>query len=88
MPYIPRETRVQLSEVVDAITKAKINTPGQLNYLISKLIEAYITKNELRYQTINDVEGALNCASKEFYRRVVAPFEDSKIEENGDVYDI
>ena len=38
------------------------------------------------YATINDIIGALEGAKMEFYRRVVAPYEDEKIKENGDVY--
>jgi hypothetical protein len=35
---------------------------------------------------VNDVVGALDGAKAEFQRRVVAPYEDKKIRENGDVY--
>jgi len=38
------------------------------------------------YQTINDIIGALEGAKMEFYRRVVVPYEDKKIKDNGDVY--
>jgi len=34
-----------------------------------------------------DAIGALECAKLELYRRVAAPYEDTKIAENGDVYD-
>jgi len=30
--------------------------------------------------------GVLECIKQEFYRRAVAPYEDKKKEENGDVY--
>jgi len=30
--------------------------------------------------------GVLECAKMELYRRVAAPYEDKKKEENGDVY--
>ena len=36
--------------------------------------------------TIGDVVNAMECAKLEFYRRVAAPYEDTKIKENGDVY--
>lgn len=32
--------------------------------------------------------GCIGCAKAEFYRRVVAPYEDKNIEENGDVYEV
>ena len=62
-------------------------TPGGLNYLITRLLQAFLRRRGLSYQSLNDVRGALdNCAS-EFYRRVAAPYEDRKIEANGDVFD-
>ena len=30
----------------------------------------------------------LECAKLELYRRVAAPYEDEKIDQNGDVYDV
>jgi len=40
----------------------------------------------LEYQTLNDVIGAVSGAMEEFRRRVVVPFENSKKQDNGDVY--
>lgn len=31
--------------------------------------------------------GALECAKLELYRRIAIPYEEQKIQENGDVYD-
>ena len=41
----------------------------------------------MSYKTCNDITGALINCEHEFYRRVVAPYEDKKIIENGDVYE-
>jgi hypothetical protein len=38
-----------------------------------------------RYRDYHAVIGALEAAKLEFYRRQVAPYEDGKIAENGDV---
>ena len=59
---------------------------GELNYIITKICLKYLEDNGLRYQTINDIMGSLEGAKAEFYRRVVAPYEDEKIKENGDVF--
>ena len=40
----------------------------------------------LRYEHLNAVVGALDSCKAEFQRRVVAPYEDKKAGENGDVY--
>ena len=76
MPYIQQYKRDNLI----------IDSPGQLNYEIHVLIDSYLEeKGDDKYQTYNDVIGALECVKHELYRRLVAPLEDKKIEENGDV---
>lgn len=40
----------------------------------------------LRYAHLAEVMAAVENAKLEFYRRVVAPFEDQKIKDNGDVF--
>jgi len=79
MPYIKRHERL-------AEPPAKAQTPGELNYHFTMIAIRYIEEQGLSYQTINDVMGALDGASKEFYRRVAVPYENKKIRENGDVY--
>jgi hypothetical protein len=59
---------------------------GELNYIITRLLRLYVEHRGESYQTFNDIMGALEGAKAEFYRRVVAPYEDVKIQENGDVY--
>ncbi len=83
MPYIEPKQREFLS-----VTNAGASNAGQLNYEITLLIKKYMTKSgPLNYQTINDIVGALEGAKLEFVRRVVNPYEDTKIAANGDVYD-
>lgn len=59
---------------------------------IHRICANYVARNA-RYEghiRINDPEGdalgALECCKLEFYRRVAAPYEDSKIKSNGDCY--
>lgn len=59
---------------------------GELNYMLSMVVRGYIHQHGLNYQSINDAVGALEGAKAEFQRRVVAPYEDTKITENGDIY--
>jgi hypothetical protein len=79
MPYITKGRRERL-----AVSWARPETPGELNYLITKLLLNYA--QPLSYQKINDALGALEGAKLEFYRRVAAGYEDQKIQENGDVF--
>jgi hypothetical protein len=38
------------------------------------------------YALLNELIGVLECAKLELYRRVASPYEDEKIQSNGDVY--
>jgi hypothetical protein len=85
MPYIKEIDRKRLSTLVADINHTGILSAGEIQYIIAVLIKKFLGK-EYRYQDLNDVMGALDGAGKEFYRRKVAPYEDKKIKENGDVY--
>lgn len=58
---------------------------GELNYLVTQLLLEYLETKGLSYATCNDIVGALDNAKDEFKRRVQDPYEDTKIELNGDV---
>lgn len=81
MPYITQERRDQIWD-----NDLDIRTPGELNFIFTIHIKEYIQNKGLGYQTINDIVGALECCKMEFIRRVVNPYEDSKIKSNGDIY--
>lgn len=59
---------------------------GELNYVLSKEIDGYITRKGLGYAAINDVMGVLACIQAEVYRRIAAPYEDQKAIANGEVF--
>jgi hypothetical protein len=85
MPYIETHRR----ELLDSKNPEHDTRPvsaGELNYKITQLCLSYLTVWGISYTRINDVIGALDAAKMEFYRRVVVPYEDVKIEMNGDVY--
>jgi len=83
MPYIKQMDREELERGI-----RKADTAGELNYVFTLYALEYIQRKGLSYQHINDVLGALDGAKLEFYRRLAAPYEDKKIAENGDVYDL
>ncbi len=82
MPYIKQEARKALYVWSDRDAE----TPGELNYQITQLIMRYLHKFKPSYALGNTVVGVLECAKAEFYRRVLAKYEDAKKKENGDVY--
>ena len=75
-----------LKSTTDAIEINPPITVGDLNYILTNVCKAYMKKQiYINYQTYNDVIGALECCKLEMYRRSIAPYEDDKIKENGDV---
>lgn len=83
MPYIKKNDR---EEFINYPDDRAICNGGELNYRITLLIKDYMRHKGKSYETFNDILGALEGSKLEFYRRIVSPYEDKKIIENGDVY--
>jgi len=89
MPYIAQDGRDRLDTAArPLLDELRQNTPteGELNYLVCTLVKEYLRSHGESYQTYNAAIGALECAQLEIYRRLAAPYEDRKIELNGDVF--
>jgi hypothetical protein len=87
MPYIVQHLRDELDADIDGlIASLKNERPefkdGMMNYVITRLLKGCY---EEKYESLNRAMGVLSCVEHEFYRRVIAPYEDTKIETNGDV---
>jgi hypothetical protein len=83
MPYIKPEDREQFKLGLELLSPT---CAGELNYLFTKIaIHYFIDKGGAKYQHFNDIIGALEGCKLELYRRFIAPYEDKKIQENGDV---
>ena len=79
MPYISKDNRPYAEQ-------APLNV-GELTYAITRVCLGYLDDEEhLNFEAIGQVIAALEASKLEFYRRVVAPYEDVKKVENGDVY--
>ena len=83
MPYIRQADRDFLDPQIVALARS-ISSVGELNYAITRLISDFASP--LSYERIALVTGVLENVKQEHYRRVASPYEDSKIEANGDVY--
>ena len=87
MPYIKSDVRGDIAPELRAmVSSLDITNPGELNYVISSLLASNLRSVGAHYENINMLIGVLECAKMELYRRIAAPYEDEKIEENGDVY--
>lgn len=91
MPYIARKDRAQYQRAIDELArlvpKDRMARPGHMNYVIRLLINR-VYGNAMRYADHNEVVGLLNCVQQEFYRRLTAPYEDEKIEQEGDLTEL
>ena len=85
MPYIAQEDRKELDGAINTLVSQLHDKPIVfVNYVISRIIWGLFFKKR-SYTTGNNLIGALRCVEAEFYRRHLAPYEDEKIIENGDV---
>lgn len=86
MPYIESDRRKFLTsktyqELLDISDQM---TAGDLNFMISTLLWYRFAKAQ-SYQTGNEIIGILECVKLEYMRRILAPYEDQKIKDNGDI---
>ena len=89
MPYIIKQDRELLEPAIAEAVKHLKDIDfekGSLNFFITRLVQEYVLQHQKCYATLSDVTGVLSDVKTEFERRVVAPYEDGKIKENGDVY--
>ncbi len=98
MPYIKPEQRAKLDPYIDILVKAindvtivngdetakQLDQAGILNYCCTRLGLEVIPVR--KYWAIALKSGVFRNIADEFYRRYAAPYEDQKIEENGDCY--
>lgn len=86
MPYIRLAGRNRLDNGLHAMLQYMPVDAGELNYVLTRICDTFINTKGKNYQNLNEVVGAIECVKQELYRRVIAPYENIKIEENGDVY--
>jgi len=83
MPYITPKAREVLEEPINHLA-VHIATNGELNYCITRLVLSFL-HGRVNYLNLAGVVGTLHLISTELERRVINPYEDRKIAENGDV---
>lgn len=82
MPYITPDRRQRIHKDMSP------ENAGELNYLITRFCQYFLEEScaKIGYDELNAVVGVLECVKQELYRRMVVPYENKKIEQNGDVY--
>ena len=87
MPYINSEERPKyeklLIDIIETLKAQPIDKiDGELNYVVTKILKGVYAPKYFNY---NRAIGVLECIKLEFYRRMVGPYEDTKVKESGDV---
>lgn len=87
MPYIEKKDRSEIDKLLKPLIEHLALLPideqdGALNYLVTKIVRKLYP---MRYFHLNRALGVLSAVTLELYRRVIGPYEDKKIRENGDV---
>ena len=85
MPYINQRDRPTFEAKCHELGFLACNV-GELTYIFYKIMCSFLAKEHtVRFERLAVCLAALEAAKLEWYRRKVAPYEDIKIEENGDV---
>ena len=85
MPYIAPEDREQYELALEELTFEAECKKGELTYVLYAAALEYIEAKGVSYTTVSDAISCLTDAAEEIRRRILNPYEDKKIEENGDV---
>ncbi len=89
MPYITQSKRKPIDDAVTKVAIAIMSLPdkdsdGAFNYAVTRLI--LIVFGKTGYGNFVRVAGSLEEIKAEYRRRMVAPYEDMKKDQNGDAY--
>ena len=87
MPYVERSKRPPLDEALEPALKkiALGREKGEINYMITRIVLAWLRARGQSYNAISDVKAVLDDVRSEFHDRYMRPYEDRKRAENGDV---
>ncbi|MGD2072135.1 MAG: hypothetical protein PVG65_01430 [Candidatus Thorarchaeota archaeon] len=84
MPYTKKGDRPTIRQLVHKLSH-EIIKKGDLNYAICELVGTLILRTGIGYTNISEWVDGVDGAERELTRRLLNPYEDKKIQENGDV---
>lgn len=83
MPYITQPKRFKYKRTLESI--GFIDSKGELEYCIFKLMKIYMQNKEVNYSNLHDtVYSAIHCGD-EFKRRFLDKREDEALKKNGEI---
>lgn len=87
MPYISSPRREAYALLRQAVKDTRVDTIGELEYLFCYLADLYVGQHLMSFELLNSVVGAFESGKMEFYRKMVAGYEDGKEAANGTVWE-
>lgn len=90
MPYIKEERRKRYDDAIQSLASMLGNAgddevDGDTNYVISRIVSGAFGFRGWRYRLAARALAVFECAKLEFYRCVVAPYEDKAIAKNNNI---
>jgi hypothetical protein len=82
MPYIKQGKRNRLDTIVEKLKECEVIADGDLNYILYAFCKRHIKPS---YNNYKNYCGELRQCATEIERRLLGPYEDKKVIENGDV---
>ena len=82
MPYIKQNERSAMDQIVNMMDDWDVKADGDLNYILYAFCKRHVKPS---YNNYKNFCGELRQCATEIERRILAPYEDTKIIENGDV---
>jgi len=82
MPYIKQQNRPKMDKIVNMMKEVAVCANGDLNYILYKFCKYHVSPS---YNNYKNFCGELRQCATEIERRILGPYEDAKIKENGDV---
>ena len=80
MPYIEKARRYHIDKIIEDMKTLGVD--GDLNYLLFAFCKRHVSPS---YNNYKNFCGELRQCATEIERRLLGPYEDQKILENGDV---
>lgn len=89
MPHIDPDNKQHYAEALNYMMNhlsMRDYDPGHLTYLLYSIVKrtARSKGTAARYADLSRIRASLHDASDEFYRLIMAPYEDAAIERNGE----
>lgn len=82
MPYVKPELRENLDDVVKCMIVHDVRANGDLNYILFKFCKYNVAPS---YNNYKNFCGELRQCATEIEREILAPYEDVKKNENGEI---